>query len=781
MARATQDKGYRTFVNGFITEATGLTFPENSCRDIDNCDIELKGTVRRRLGLNEEPGGYSMAVGDLDNTTNSGSVLSGPYSRLPTASESCAREEIAVTAHPWPQPGGAANLNFIVFQIGNRIFVQDWDADAVSDPAAIAEHVTGPTSFLVDDPSTGFVYNTSHIEAAKVPMQSTPGFGHLWMTSTALIPFYLEYDTATETIAIHPVGFDAADASAQFGRLSIRDFNGVSDGLAIDNQPATLSTLHRYNLLNQGWTSTQYNDYFAGQGKYPSNSQQWILGKDSSDVFDDALLVKQDFGNSPAPKGRGVLHALLGDRDSVFSGVSFADAQDEKSDTSFASCAFFAGRVWFSGERNQKRPNGVYFSKTLQKITDAGTLMQENDPTSEHFSDLVATDGGVIYITEAATILRLIPFGAGLLVMATNGIWFIYGGEGGFTATNFSTEKVSATGIIGASTVAATDQQVVFFAENSVHVVALPERGVIPAVIDIAEAKIFSYYGLINRSARARANACYDSISKKVFWSWQDVDPESQTGLYDRMLILDSRTGAFTKYSFVSGEVGYFGNGVVFPKRSITRPQTLETVVTVTDGTVTHSVSGDVVAFVDGVDEDEFLNSIKVVILDGVVEGLHIGEFYDTNFRDYRTMTSYTPQDFVSYVITGDEIAGDMQRNKQATFLHNFFNRTEIGFEIDTAGQLIAKRPSGCTVVARWDWHNTAAGGRWSDAQRAYRYRRPYNPVDVNDTFDTGEEIVYTKLKIRGKGRALTLRYESESQKDFQLLGYSVAFTANGV
>ena len=780
MARATQDKGYRTFVNGLITEATGLTFPENSCRDIDNCDIELKGTVRRRLGLNEEPGGYSMNVGELDDTTNSGSVLAGPYSRLPTVSETCDKTQIAVTVHPWPQPGGA-DLNFIVFQVGNRVFVQDWDNEAVSDPSAIAEHVTGPSSFLLDDVTNGLVYNTSHIEAAKTPLQGTPGLGRLWMTSPSHIPFYLDYNPVTKVLDLRPIGYDAADVLTLYGRLDIRDFNGVQDGEAIQNNPIVLSAKHKYNLYNQGWTDVQIVPYQASQGNYPNNTQQWILGKDSSDNFDPALLVKQDFGNSPAPKGRAILHALFGDRDGAFAGIAFANAEDEKADTSFTACAFYAGRVWLAGERNLKRQNGVYFSRTIQKVQDAGTLMQENDPTSEHFSDLLATDGGVIYITEAQRILRMVPFGAGLLVMATNGIWFVYGGQGGFTATNYSVEKVSATGIIGASTVAATEQQVVFFAENSIHVVALPENGVIPAVVDIAEKKVFSYYGLINRAARERANACYDAISKKVFWSWQDQDPEDQTGLYDRMLILDSRTGAFTKYSFTVDNVDYFGNSVVFPKRSITRPQNLENVVTATNGTVIHATEGNVVAFVDASDEDEFLNSVKVVILDGTAEAIRIAEFYDINFRDYRTMSNYAVQNYISYVVTGDEILEDMQRNKQATFLHSYFNRTETGFELASDDSVIAVRVSGCTVVAQWDWHNTGSGHRWSAAQRAYRYRRPYTPVDENDEFDTGEEIVYTKLKIRGKGKALTLRYESEEQKDFQLLGFSVAFTANGV
>ncbi len=783
MARASKDKAYRTFQAGFITEATGLTFPENSCRDIDNCDLELKGTARRRLGLNEEAGGYSVGTGYLVDQTNP--LSAGPFSTLPAANEAVAKQnELAVTVHPWPHPGGRTDLNFIVFQVGNTLFVRNHDSEPVSSPGNIATYVSSGSQVSIDDATTGVVFNTNRYVSARTPMQSASGFGRLWFASSAALPFYMEYDPVTKVITTRPVGYDASNSTYLLGRLAVRDFNGVNDGLTIDARPGTLTVEHKYNLLNQGWDAGKISSFFGSQSNYPSNAMQWILGKDPSDNFDPALLVKQDFGNSPAPKGRAIIHALTGDKDSVFSGINFTDAQDEKATSSFSTVAFFSGRVWFSGDNNPKRPNGVYFSKTLQKVQDAGILMQENDPTAEVFSDLVDTDGGVIYITEASTIRKLVPFASGILVLADNGVWFISGtANGGFTASSFNVEKISSTGILSASSTAVTDQQVMFFAENSVHVIALPESGGVPAVLDVGLQKIFTFYGLINRQAREHAQACFDPISKKVFWSWLEkttYNYPKDNYRYNRMLILDARTGAFTKYSFTGNEATFFGNGPAFPKRTLTRPQSLGNVVVAVSGNVLHTTQGNVIMFQNADSTEEFINSILVTTVIGSEGALRICGFYDTDFRDYRTMPATSVQDYVSYVVTGDEILEDLQRNKQATFLHSFFQRTETGFEIDGNGALVAKNPSGCNVIARWDWHNTQAGGRWSDSQRAYRYRRPFIPVDVNDKFDTGEEIVYTKLKIRGKGRALTLRFESVSEQDFQLLGYSVAFTANG-
>ncbi len=170
------------------------------------------------------------------------------------------------------------------------------------------------------------------------------------------------------------------------------------------------------------------------------------------------------------------------------------------------------------------------------------------------------------------------------------------------------------------------------------------------------------------------------------------------------------------------------------------------------------------------------------MVLDGVDEGIRLGEFNNRVFYDFLGFENSGDTDayFDSYLITGDETLGDLQRNKQTTYVHSFFQRTESGFIDDGTGIPIPQDPSDCRLVGRWDWHNTASGNRWSESQRAYRYRKPYSPSGFADTFDTGEEITYTKLKVRGKGRALTLRYDSTDGKDFQLLGFSSAFTASG-
>lgn len=804
MTRIAQDKPYRTLIGGFITEATPLTFPENSAQDIDNCDIELKGDVRRRLGLNEEANGFTIGQGLLADRVNLPED-GGPFSITPAGPQTCPQANLAITAWTWPHPGSVPNLNFIVFQIGNTMIVRNWDAQPVSSPAGILD-VLGIsfTEFQIDDPTTGVIFNTTASLGQSIPLQAAPGFGHLFFTGPHVIPFYLALDPKTLQLSMSPVGYDPTNTSYANGRMDIRDFNGVNDGILNSVQPPSLSDLHRYNLWNQGWGDNLINTYQSGVpgNTYPSNSQQWILGIDASTGnFSATVLAQQDFGTGEAPKGRGIIHALFGNKDASFAGqeyssgnngtgttaygaLSFNGTQDERATTGFTTTAFYAGRIWFSGAVNPSRPNGIYFSATLQDITDCGIYMQVGDPTAQNFNALLATDGGVIYLTEAGTILKLMAYGSGILVFADNGVWFIYGGTGtgGFTATNYSVEKVSATGLLSPTSLAQSDTSTFYFATNSIQAVTLPETGIVPVVSDVAQTKVFTYYASIPQVARANANGCFDPISKKVFWSWLSAPTYSYPtfqSCYNNMLILDTRTGAFSKYSFTDSLTGpYFMNGPAFPKRTITTPEVLDYVVTATGGGVVTASGGQVEVFVEASETTEFLNSVKVCCIDGSAQALRVMEFYDTSFFDYNTMGSYVPQDYDSFVQTGQETLQDVQRNKQATWVHAFFNRTETEWITDVSGNLVMNNQSGCTMVCQWDWNNTAAGGRWSAPQSIYRYRRPVLPQESGDPIDTGDAVVYTKSKARGRGRALSILFSSVTGKDFQLLGWSVPYTA---
>ena len=77
---------------------------------------------------------------------------------------------------------------------------------------------------------------------------------------------------------------------------------------------------------------------------------------------------------------------------------------------------------------------------------------------------------------------------------------------------------------------------------------------------------------------------------------------------------------------------------------------------------------------------------------------------------------------------------------------------------------------SSLTMQAKFDWANTAASNKYATQVQIYRNTRP------NTATIAGFPVVVTKNKIRGKGRALSLRYTSESGKDAELVGWGILF-----
>lgn len=61
-----------------------------------------------------------------------------------------------------------------------------------------------------------------------------------------------------------------------------------------------------------------------------------------------------------------------------------------------------------------------------------------------------------------------------------------------------------------------------------------------------------------------------------------------------------------------------------------------------------------------------------------------------------------------------------------------------------------------------WDWSvNEANTTKWSPSQQVYKYKSGYSAT-------------YSRTKIRGRGRSLQLRFNSETGKNFKLYGWGI-------
>ena len=83
-----------------------------------------------------------------------------------------------------------------------------------------------------------------------------------------------------------------------------------------------------------------------------------------------------------------------------------------------------------------------------------------------------------------------------------------------------------------------------------------------------------------------------------------------------------------------------------------------------------------------------------------------------------------------------------------------------------------------CLLSAQWDWGRNTSSGKYSATQQVYKYSTLHldrvGGIEADYPFD----VVDTRFKVRGTGRVVVLRYESEEGKDFQLLGFVQPFTA---
>ena len=268
MARAQANKEYNTFVQGLITEANPLTFPENASVDEDNFVLERNGKRSRRKGMDYEIN-YILVDSGVTATTS---------------------EPLTLSANEWRGINDVATVGLIVVQQGLDLYFYDLFASSISatqknlNADSTTPNPTGALTLPAGDPSA--------------TISVSPVLGRLVVVNGSKYVYTLRYDTESDLVILEK------------RIISIRDMFGVDDNLEVDTRPSTNSQAHSYNLQNQGWTTSKVSSFKSGQGKYPSNADIWTLGKDADDNFDSELLVKTHFGTTPAPKGHKIIEAF---------------------------------------------------------------------------------------------------------------------------------------------------------------------------------------------------------------------------------------------------------------------------------------------------------------------------------------------------------------------------------------------------------------------------------------------------------------------------------------
>lgn len=776
------------FIKGLISEATALNFPEDACTDADNVVFDHLGHVDRRLGI------------DLEGShIDTNQVLTGA----------------AMVTYLWRNVGGDGDLYYTVVQIGDTIHFYK-----VSSSASLSGGKHANTIAL----SAFFASGVSSVSTLEC--QFTQGNGILFVTNPNCDPFYISYSIGGDT-------FTATKITIQQ-----RDFVGVSDGLATQERPTSISDAHRYNLANQGWpskyliqsatsfligtgskafTTTAGMPILVGDrvrvysratpgslgpsantgnimigtvtaysgttltvnvtatngagtladwniveepnnieawnilfGNYPNNCDIWWRYKNSSSVFAPTTeFVNRFSGIDLANKGHFVLNVFNQDR-AAASGILALSAVTTGAARP-ATCAFFAGRVFYGGIQSSGYNARIYFSQVLDDVSRAGFCYQVNDPTAETFFDLLPTDGGYIDILEAGQILKLVPVLNSLLVICTTGVWNITGSQGlGFVANDYSVHKISAMVSSSANALVEINGIPIWWTPDGIVTLEMDPQTQAFSVKTIIGQSILGFYQGIPLESRRYARGVWDPEDYKVHWLYRSTASTTfnERYIFDRMLTLNLLSGSFSPWSTTTTQ-GRIHGAVAVRAQGGTYSQS--TVTSASGANVVQAASGanNVIVFSPSTSSTGNSGTLIKYLTSYISGGntpVTFSECYRTTYKDWETLSL---QDYTSFFVTGYRIHGDGMRKYQSNYVSFFSDAAATSTQFKVRGQ--------------WDFSTSGSSGRFSTVQvpSGFFHSRP------------------KRLKIRGHGLSCQFRVESVSGQPFSLIGWSAFETAN--
>ena len=723
-------KVFNTFVGGLITEAGPLTFPENASKAEENCVLNRKGNRRRRLAVDYENNGALSAT----TLTDAEALAQGLNSAV------------------WTAVAGSGTRNFLVVQIDTTLHFYDLATSPLS---------SGLKGFT-QDISTFIATGAS--DSGAEPVSFVSGRGLLFCASSKIDPFSIEYSVSGDSITATAVS------------LEIRDFDGLDESPALlnDEEPASLSTTHEYNLENQGWLPAGPSEpdniaaYHTAFSVYPGNNGVFHNAKNAAGNFDVNAYAKNVFGNTHTPKGHYLLNPFYKDRSDVstVAGIT-VESEDKRPEV----LAFFAGRVWYMGVDSAKINGHIFFSQTLLTAAEAGRCYQQSDPTAEIISALVATDGGVIVVPEIGRVLAAVVKDNFLIIFASNGVWSISGQaqDSGFTATSFQVKQITDVGCKGRDTVVQTESFPVWWSDQGIYALSVDERSGQLIAQSLSEQTIETFYqDEIPSGSKMYARGAFDSATKKIIWLYNTVAP---TGTNDRWkfnaaLVLDTSIGAFTpwKLSNLTNDSPYLI--ALFDQQGLQKIVRRESVIDSNGNKIITSGASQVVTDVQAIAANNtFLKFLAIVPSTTAATNTWVFcEFNNSSFFDWETNDG-VGRSYDSFWETGYELFGTLTK-KQVPYVQVFFNKTETG----VANSALLS-PTSLFMQARWDFTSSGDVGRWSSRKQAYKLKREFDAGTITD-HRPGEDVIISEEKIRGHGKAVQFRFESEPGKDFDVAGW---------
>jgi hypothetical protein len=407
----------------------------------------------------------------------------------------------------------------------------------------------------------------------------------------------------------------------------------------------------------------------------------------------------------------------------------------------------------------------------------AGQCFQEADPTAEDINELVATDGGYIPLPSADEILRGMEIGNGIMAFARNGVWLVSGSDKGFAATEYQVTKISTIGTDAPFSVVSAADAIFWWSKTGIQQItqSTGQFGPIPGAYgskNITTDTIDTRFKEVDANSRQFVKGVYDPATNTLHYVYRSSSFSRNYG-YDRFINLDLGIGAFYPWSLTSGAYPYICGVFLTPDLNyLSNGSNVQASSNnVTDASVNQVIAGATELSA----RPSFLHFVAAIPSAGVYR-FSIGSFSNDQFVDWESYDG-TGIQYSSFVESGYEILEDAFRKKQVLYLSVFFRQTEETYVDMGGGDYDVDKPSSCYMTVKWDWTTSGNTGKWSQKRQVYRHRRTPIVNDLDLTFNTGTKVVFTKNKIRGTGRALQFRFETnERGKNFDLLGWQAGY-----
>lgn len=383
------------------------------------------------------------------------------------------------------------------------------------------------------------------------------------------------------------------------------------------------------------------------------------------------------------------------------------------------SCVeFYAGRVFYAGVDAEGLSSNIYFSQLIEKEDQYGRCYQKNDPTSEFIPDLLPDDGGVIKIPEIGTITRLFSYQNAMLVFASNGIWLVAGSAGSnFKADDYVVKKISSIGMRSPNSLCSIKGLPAWWGEDGIYTVQFDPNYDSFTPTSITAGILDDYYSEIPIGNKRYTKGIYDEEAQVAYWFYSnDVDLGDNPYAHDSVLCFDAKSRAFYPWTISSGPVV---RGAEYLKPG------------------------------DRTDMGK-IKTFLHIDYNGSTTTQAFGEILNDNYLDWEDLG--TSVAYESYFVTGYRLDGQTQRFFQPNYVFVF---------------LEAEANASCFMQGVYDFTTSSVEGKWSTRQQIY-----------NDAL-TNRSVNFRRLKVRGKGRSLQLRFESEEQKPFTIIGWSIFETSN--